>query len=64
MRTGFVSFMAPAYTQDTIELLKKIVEGAKEALTSMGIKVSANAGPVIELSDVDPAVAVSEVRRL
>jgi L-fucose isomerase-like protein len=57
LRTGFVSFMAPAYTQDTIELLKKIVEGAKEALTSMGIKVSANAGPVIELSDVDPAVA-------
>lgn len=57
MRTGFVSFMAPAYTQDTIELLKKVAESAKEALISMGIKVTANAGPVIELSDVDPAVA-------
>jgi L-fucose isomerase-like protein len=49
--------MAPAYTQDTIELLKKVAESAKEALISMGIKVTANAGPVIELSDVDPAVA-------
>jgi L-fucose isomerase-like protein len=49
--------MAPAYTQDTIELLKKVAESAKEALISMGIKVTAKAGPVIELSDVDPAVA-------
>ena len=57
MRTGFVSFMAPAYTQDTIELLKKVVQGAKEALESMSIEVIAEAGPVIELSDVDPAVS-------
>ncbi len=57
MRTGFVSFMAPAYTQDTIELLKKVAENAKEALASMGIEISAKAGPVIELSDVDPAVS-------
>ena len=56
MRTGFVSFMAPAYTEDTIELLKKVVESAKEALASMNIEVSVKAGPVIELSDVNPAV--------
>ncbi len=57
MRTGFVSFMAPAYTQDTIELLKKVVQGAKEALESMSIEVTAEAEPVIELSDVNPAVS-------
>jgi len=57
LHTGFVSFMAPAYTRDTVEALKKIVDNAKEALISMGIKVTAEAGPVIELSDVEVAVS-------
>ena len=57
MRTGFVSFMAPAYTQDTVEVLKKLVDRAKETLSSLGIEIAAEAGPVINLSDVDPAVS-------
>ena len=57
MRTGFASFMAPAYTQDTVEVLKKLVDQTKEALIGMGIEVVAEAGPVIELSDVDGAVS-------
>ena len=61
MRTGFVSFMAPAYTQETVEALKKIVEHAKENLSFIGIEVTAQAGPIINLSDVDSAV--SEIRR-
>lgn len=49
--------MAPAYTQDTIEVLKKLVERAKETLDSMGIEIVAEAGPVINLSDVGSAVS-------
>jgi len=57
LRTGFVSFIAPAYTKDTVELLKKVVEAARNTIASLGIKETVEAGPVIELSDVDPAVS-------
>jgi len=57
MRTGFVSFMAPAYTQDTVEALKKIVNHSMETLTSLDIEVTTQAGPVVNLSDVDSAVS-------
>ena len=57
MQTGFVSFMAPAYTKDTVEVLKRFADNAKEYLTSIGIKVVTEAGPVIELSDVKDAVS-------
>jgi len=57
LRTGFVSFMAPAYTQDTVEVLKKNVDRAKETLSSLDIEVTSEAGPVINLPDVDRAVS-------
>lgn len=49
--------MAPAYTQDTVEVLKKIVGHARDALRPMDIEVTSEAGPVINLSDVDVAVS-------
>jgi L-fucose isomerase-like protein len=57
LRTGFVSFMAPAYTQDTVEVLKGIVSHTRDSLSSMGIKVMSEAGPVINLSDVEGAIS-------
>lgn len=57
LRTAFVSFMAPAYTQDTVEVLKKIVGHAREALSSIGVQIALEAGPVINLSDVDGAIS-------
>ncbi len=61
LRTAFVSFMAPAYTQDTVEVLKKISRSAMATLGSIGIEVASEAGPVIDLSDVD--AAVSKIRK-
>ncbi|MGQ9515313.1 MAG: hypothetical protein ACUVTL_09770 [Thermoproteota archaeon] len=49
--------MAPAYTQDTVEVLKKNVRRAAETLRSIGIDVISEAGPVINLTDVDGAVS-------
>lgn len=57
LRTVFACFMAPAYTQDTIEVLKRFADRAKEALSSIGIEVAAEAGPVIDMSDVEGAVS-------
>lgn len=57
LRTAFVSFMAPAYTEDTVGVLKKVVHRAKETLISMGIEVNSDAGSVINLQDVDHAVS-------
>ena len=63
MRTGFVSFIAPAYTQDTVEVLREIGGRAKEALASLGIEVVSEAGPVINLFDVEEAVSrISSIR--
>jgi len=56
LHTGFVSFVAPAYTSDTIKVLKEIIEHAKETLCSLGIETVIEAGPVINLSDVNGAV--------
>jgi len=49
--------MAPAYTQDTIDLLKENVNHAKETLASLGIEIVAEGGPVINLFDVDVTVS-------
>lgn len=49
--------MAPAYTQDTVDVLKGIVGHARDALRLMDIEVASEAGPVINLSDVDGAVS-------
>jgi L-fucose isomerase-like protein len=57
LRTGFVSFIAPAYTQDTVEVLKGIINHARETLASLGIEISSEAGPVINLFDVEGAVS-------
>jgi len=57
LRTAFASFMAPAYTQDTVEVLKKFADRAREALSSLGINVAVEVGPVINLSDVEGAVS-------
>jgi L-fucose isomerase-like protein len=63
LRTGFVSFIAPAYTQDTVEVLREIGGRAKEALASLGIEVVSEAGPVINLFDVEEAVSrISSIR--
>ncbi|MEM2239686.1 MAG: hypothetical protein QXT26_05165 [Thermoproteota archaeon] len=56
MRTGFVSFIAPTYTQETVEFLKKIVGYAEETLKTIGIEVSVATEPVIDLLDVNNAV--------
>jgi len=57
MRTAFVSFVAPAYTQDTVDVLKGIVGHARDALRQMDIELASEAGPVINLTDVDGAVS-------
>jgi len=57
MRTAFVSFMAPAYTQETVDVLKEIAGHARDALRHMDIQVTSEARPVINLSDVDGAVS-------
>lgn len=57
MRTGFVDFISPAYTADTLNILRGITNHAKDAMRSLGIKIEVEAGPVVNQPDVTDAVS-------